>query len=353
MSVALSLSSELSKLNFRSKIVCGTHRKFATAENYSNSIVAIPVRSWIKKHPFSSMWSMKFGLNLYKEIKNSNIVHIHFARDLIPVVAAIICVIKRKKFVLQTHGMISKQETKIQLWFDILIVKHIMEKAEIVFVLSEIEDKDLSRLKITNTQLLTNGIAISGDRRFTRRNSTIKVIFISRIEKRKNLRCFIEVAQLSHMFQLNYSFEIYGPDEGDLTENLELIEKLGLTNIQYCGSVRFDKVPAKISEQDILILPSFAEPWAMVALEALSVGTRIIIFPSAGIAPRIKTIYPEFVTEAENAFSVFQSLVLMDGQTSDVMRSEIKKFCADHFSISKVVNDYLHILEVVPKVCFK
>jgi glycosyltransferase involved in cell wall biosynthesis len=277
-------------------------------------------------------------------------VHIHFARDLIPVAAAIICVIKRKRYVLQTHGMISNQETKFQFFFDNLISRSLLKKAEIVFCLSANELKMLDRFKLSNAQILQNGINIPRGLDLVRQDTTIRVIFLSRIEKRKNLRCFIEVASLSQEFQLNYSFEIYGPDEGDLAENLELIEKLGLSNIQYCGGIRFDEVPTKLSEHDILILPSFDEPWAMVVLEALSVGTRVIIFPSAGVAPFIRLSYPDFISDAENSFSVFQSLVRMDEQTSDLMRLEIKAFCAEHLSISAVVSDYLQMLKMFPQV---
>ena len=353
VTVARELCSELNRKGHQTHIISGARKGSEPSEAKGLNESFVLVRSLSSKFPVSSLWSWKLLKGLLKEIRKADVVHIHFARDLIPVVAAIICIFKRKRFVLQTHGMISNQETKFHFWFDILISKRLLNMAEIVFCLSKTEIEKLNHFELTNAQILQNGVKIPVVSDFIRQDSKIKVIFLSRIEKRKNLRCYIDVAHLCQTFQLNYSFEIYGPDEGDLTENLELIEKLGLTNIRYCGSVRSDEVQAKFSEQDILILPSFAEPWAMTALEALSVGTRIIIFPSAGIAPFFQSSFPEFITDAENAFSVFQSLVRMDGQNSDEMRSKIKIFCSDHFSISAVTSNYLQMLNVIPNLSSK
>ena len=353
MSVALNITSKLTDLRLNSRIICGSKYKIKSSETEIESLLAIPVKSLVKKFHFSSMWSLKMGLNLCNEIKKSKIVHIHFARDLIPVVASLICLVKRKSYVVQTHGMISNQSTKFQFYFDKFITKSILRNAEIVFCLNLNEVSKLNRFKLSNTKILGNGIEIPFELDLKHRNSHLKVIFFSRIEKRKNLKCFIEVAELCQAFGLNYSFEIYGPDGGNLKPNLDLIERLGLSNIVYCGSVPIGEAQSLLSTKDVLILPSFDEPWAMVVLEALSVGTKIIIFPSSGIASIIQIAFPEFISAAENSLAVFQSLVQNDGLLSEKDRLKISHFCAENFSISAVIKRYLNMLGFSQEINFE
>lgn len=343
--VANNLCVATQKKGLKVKIICGASEEFGNNTDLNSTLSLFKVKPLFRKMQFSTMWGCRLFLNIYKEINRAKIVHIHFARDLIPLWAALLCMLKQKYFILQLHGMIAPTDHKMKYFLDKLIISKMLKKADLVLCLTLNESNGLRRYNLNNVEILENGIEVKHLGFPNLSKGPIRVSFISRIEKRKNLKTFVDVAKLSEQNNLDYKFEIYGPDEGDLEKNLMLIAEYNLKNIDYKAAIPVNKVKQVLSETDILILPSFNEPWAMVVLEALSVGTRVIVYPSMGIAEKISARYPNFVSNYENANSVFERLVSMNTHTTKQMRDQIMEFCDTTFGISAVAEKYFAIIK--------
>lgn len=345
LTVAKNLCFETQKRGFKTKIICGASKNYGDNTDFDSTLSLFKVKSILKKQKFSTMWSLKLFFALSREIHRAEIVHIHFARDLIPLWAALLCILKQKFFILQLHGMIAPTDHKIKIFLDKVIINKVLKRADLVLCLSVIESIKLKKLNLKNIEILENGIKVKHFKFPGLSKGPIRVAFVSRIEKRKNLKDFIEVAKLSEQYNLDYKFEIYGPNGGDLESNLILIDKYNLRKIAYMGAIPTGEVTKVLSEIDILILPSYDEPWAMVVLEALSVGTRVIVYPKCGVAEKISLKYPNFITNYENANSIFERLISMNTHTTETMRQQISQFCNTSFGISAVISKYFTLIK--------
>ena len=110
-------------------------------------------------------------------------------------------------------------------------------------------------------------------------------------------------------------------------------------NLTCSGALQTHQVQEMISEIDLLVLPSKDEPFPMVILEAMAVGTSVLIMPSCGFAKDLANFEPKFVAHTEDFTglrSTFQKQ-LDDGFQSK-SRNAILSFCNENFGISSVVD---------------
>jgi glycosyltransferase involved in cell wall biosynthesis len=133
---------------------------------------------------------------------------------------------------------------------------------------------------------------------------------------------------------------MFGSDGGELSTVLHEIRfDKTLSAVQYEGALPPNQVLDMLKRSDLLVLPSENEPFPMIVLEALSVGTPVLIMPSCGLASLVKTQYPEMIVPEENdvaLISAFTSAYKRTLTTRD--RESIRNFCMDTFSIEKVVD---------------
>ena len=105
----------------------------------------------------------------------------------------------------------------------------------------------------------------------------LKVIFLSRISREKNLDFVLRVLQ---RVKAEIVFDIYGPDEDGVYwhECQQLMGKLP-SNIRarYHGPVASENVAAVFAAYDLFFFPSKGENYGHVIAESISVGTKILI----------------------------------------------------------------------------
>ena len=110
-----------------------------------------------------------------------------------------------------------------------------------------------------------------------RENDELKVVFLSRISRKKNLLGAIDA--LSHV-KSNVVFDIYGTmeDKEYYRECNEALVKLP-ENIKwkYAGEAASEKVPEILSQYDVFLFPTHGENFGHVISEALSAGVIPLI----------------------------------------------------------------------------
>jgi glycosyltransferase involved in cell wall biosynthesis len=185
--------------------------------------------------------------------------------------------------------------------------------------------------------VLSNGIRVEKSK-YSILKSGNRVIFCARLDRRKGVDKFIELAQAFQTSKLN--FEIYGPDGGELPLVLKSIEKMGPTgNLKYHGSIKSEHVQDLLKEADLLVLPSRDEPFPMVILEALAVGTHVLVMPSCGFAKTLKDFNKNFVSETEDIQGLINAINQFLDEPEQLSHSKIQDFCRDRFSIESVCSE--------------
>ena len=343
--VARELCLELEKRDYATYIFSGARAGSEPIQMAGLDESFVLVKPISKKLPVSSLWNWHLIKPLSKLIKHSNLVHIHFARDLIPFLAALISIIYRKPFVTQTHGMIISDGRLSTRILDFFLTRRLINMSKSNFVLTQIELNAISRLKIKSpAKILPNGINVSSSNKWNL-NRQKRVIFCSRLERRKGVGKFIELANSFKDFGID--FEIYGPDGGELELVQSEISSRKLNGIlKYKGALQAQQVQQVLFESDLLVLPSKDEPFPMVILEALAVGTPTLIMPSCGFAKELANFESNFVSPTEDFTGLrtaFQKIVNDNFQSKN--RSEIIDYCRENFGISTVVDQLTQTYE--------
>lgn len=339
--VARELCTELNSRGHTTHIFSGALRGSEPNPKDGLSESFVLVKPIIKRLPVSTLWSWGLLAPLTQQIKRADVVHIHFARDLVPYLAAFLSILNRKSFVTQTHGMIMSDGRLSTRLTDFLFTRKLIKKSRVNLVLSETELSAVLALGIKSPcKVLPNGIAVSVNLK-ERIEPTNRIAFCSRLEKRKGVGKFIELADSFRNAGIN--FEIYGPDGGELEFVQSEVKSRNLSNIlEYKGSLQPDEVQRVLTEIDLLVLPSKDEPFPMVILEALAVGTPVSVMPSCGFAAKLKRFESSFVADTEDLCGLNDSLNRQNSsQYRNKSHMEIVQFCASEFGIESVANQLL------------
>jgi glycosyltransferase involved in cell wall biosynthesis len=343
--VARELCSELNRRGHQTHIISGAREEsqpIAAKGLKESYLIVKPISNYM---PVSSLWSWKLIKNLSREIKQVDLVHIHFARDLIAFLAALISILNRKPFVTQTHGMIifdGRLSTKI---IDLVFTRPLLNQSKTNLVLTERELIAMKQLGVKiHSKILRNGISVSKSPLASTKAGN-RIIFCSRLDKRKGVDKFILLAKSFETSKLK--FEIFGPEGGELGLVQEAIQNAGPSgNLQYKGTIKSENVQELLKNADVLILPSKDEPFPMVVLEALAVGTPVLVMPSCGISEDLKEFNSNFVAKSENMDGlIYQTSYWLKLPLSTISRTKIANFARESFGIEQVVNLLIDIYE--------
>jgi glycosyltransferase involved in cell wall biosynthesis len=334
--VARELCTELNSRGHATHIFSGARRGSEPIPKPGLTESFVLVKPISRRLAVSTLWSWKLIRPLNILIKNADVVHIHFARDLVPFLAAFLAILKKKPFVTQTHGMIVSDERLSTRLIDLFLTRPLINKSAINLVLTQIELLSISKLGFKSpTEILPNGIAVDYTSKFSRKSGKL-VAFCSRLDKRKGVSNFIELAD--SFKTTGIKFEIYGPDGGELELVQNEIKIRNLKNIlEYKGALHPDQVRDVLNRIDLLVLPSINEPFPMVILESLAVGTAVLVMPSCGLASDLSEFNKLYVSKTEDLEGLRKNLgLLMESSTPDTERRVIQEFCRKEFGIARV-----------------
>ena len=341
--VARELCMELNRRGYTTQIFSGviTNSQPVSVPGLNESYVL--VKPLWGKFRISSLWSWGLIKPLGRYIKSSDVVHIHFSRELIPFLAAVLSICYQKPYVTQTHGMIVYDGRFATRLIDKILTRPLLNKSHTNLVLTKIEASATKKLKIKSpSREIRNGIYtnLPLQEKFS---SNRTVVFCARLEERKGVGKFIELA--SNFRNSGILFRIYGPDGGALNSAKQAINLQRLENsVEYVGSIPAQDVQTILKDVDLLILPSKNEPYPMAVLEALAVGTPVLVMPSCGLAETLRNFEQSFVATSESFAGLLESfnkhLVKDFGNKS---RKEIYEFCAEMFGMEAVVDSLLQV----------
>ncbi|MFH8569460.1 glycosyltransferase [Streptomyces sp. NPDC017993] len=234
---------------------------------------------------------------LWRRAGRSDVWHIHAGRDLVSLAALAVAVLRRRPFLVQTHGMVQPRRSVVAALFDRVYVP-LLRRARAALVLTEEEEAGLRRvLGRDGPRLvrLANGVRARAD---TAESSETDVLFLARLQTRKRPEAFVRMAALVHRKRPDVSFTLHGSDEGRLAEVRSLIASEGLDGaVTYGGALEHDAAVERTARATVYVLPSVDEPFPMSVLESLAVGTPVVCTHSCGIAAELQRREAALVTD--------------------------------------------------------
>ena len=344
--VAFEISDALSENGVENRIVAGIHQNEFEIET-SYNVVQIPVKTYLSQYRFSSLWGRRALPILVREIRNSDVVHVHFARDLIPIAAALLALLLQKKLYLQTHGMIRKDNRLTIRIVDWIIIRRIVKRCRFTLALQNQEYADLLVIGVPNLKLkvFPNGFKIKPSKLELSIHRNFKVIFLARLAPVKNVIIFAQLARIAANANLAIDFEVYGPDGGSLTELQSFIEGNSLgTRLTYKGPIPPIDVLDLLSRSDVLVLPSSYDPFPISILEALSCGCSVLVMPSCGISGLLRELDENFVARIATPEGLFEKIQSYGNVALPIeVRKRNQSFIRQNFDMENVIQQLLDI----------
>jgi glycosyltransferase involved in cell wall biosynthesis len=109
-------------------------------------------------------------------------------------------------------------------------------------------------------------------------------IFVGRLIDYKNLFLFIEAFGAAKMKSKNNWGVIILGDGEQKEELIRFVNDKNIQNVSFQKGVSWQRVPEYLALSDVLVLPSYSEPWGLVVNEAMACGMPIIVSEKCGCA---------------------------------------------------------------------
>lgn len=307
------------KYNFYSMAVDGSEkRKLSHPEKYY-------------EYTFSFLDRYKKAKAVCKE-KKIEIIHVNSLR--LAFVAALLKKTENIKVIYTKHN-----ETVLEKFCPRLYAMFLNKSIDKVNVICEAERNALEKAGVKR-QLLTvvyNGIAID-DFPFTPEKKNINhfnIGILARVDKVKNHRIFLQIAENLHVLRPETKFYI-GGDGPDKSEIEKIISEKNMKSYVYMEG--FVNASDFLSRMDIIMLISQREVFPMSIIEAMSAGVTVVSKNLGGISELVNDS-TGYLIEGENVSDYVNVLIKsMDSDETEKKRNARKRV-EELFTIKKMVTD--------------
>jgi glycosyltransferase involved in cell wall biosynthesis len=252
--------------------------------------ILVPVRNWMPAFGFAAVASFGAITSLIREIRKSDIIHVSFSREVLPVVASVIAILCQKRLILQPHGMLTSRTSRLHRSVD-LLVKPLLRASHVVVVLTEVEQAHLKTWlgsdRNINWVVMGNPVGrLEGGQQTVRaKPARQEALWVARLHPRKRVQDFLAAAEISQGNSSEVVFAIVGPDGGELPGVLSACRNAA--NIIYEGSISSDDVTRRVNSTGVFVLTSSNEPWGNVLATALSLGVPVVVTKSSALASAV------------------------------------------------------------------
>jgi len=285
-------------------------------------------------------------LQLFLRVKNYDIVHIHSWWNILVIIAACICHLRGIKVVISPRGMLSEYilksgNTKFKLMIHRTIGKFALSKCWF-HATADSESKECQGIiKGWEGFTLPNIITLSDNLIKKKQNDAFNLIFLSRIHPKKGLELLFEAISV-----LNYEvkLKIAGSGDQDYIDSLKIFAKnLGIfEKIEWVGWLNREEKFEALMNADLFVLVSMNENFANVVIEALHMGTPVLLSEDVALSSFVKhhdlgwicSLTKENVTSGLNE-------VYNDQDKLKRINKESRKIIGENFLEGKLIQDYV------------
>lgn len=258
-----------------------------------------------------------------------------------------------KPYVISIRGMLedwSLEQSKIKKKIAMFLYQNKdLKEANCIHVTSQMEANSVRRLGYTQPiALIPNGINLS-QYVYRKKQEQKKVLFLSRIHKKKGLEVLIEAwASLPDDLKNEWCLEIVG--NGDLSYidilNKQIREYNIQSNVVISGAAYDNDKFEKYYAADIFVLPSFSENFGNVIGEALACGTPVITTKGTPWEIINKKNAGRWIElSVDNLKQSLIDIMRMPADLREEMGLNGRKLMEDNFSIDSVAKLHTEVYE--------
>lgn len=313
----------------------------------------VPVRAFkaqrvIPRTGFAGITSVGLLAHLMSELDTYDIVHVHLARDLVTLPAAVQVLAKKLPLVLQTHGMIDPSNHPLAAPLDWVWTRRVLRAADRLLYLTEWERESLLAVAGPSLKLalLVNGVPLPAEPKPSSAGA-LDVLFVGRLQAVKRPEVFVRAAtRLAREFP-EAAFSLVGPDEGEGPVVRSLIDASGAPDrIRWEGPLAPGLTLERMLRSHVFALASGHDTFPMSVLEAASIGIPSVMTEGCGLASQVRRYGAGVVTDqSEDAFVEGLRQLLGNPEQRASMGSRARTMVEEEYSMEHVVTSLLSIYE--------
>lgn len=339
--VALGQAKALVELGHEVTVFAGTPAGEETDTQLDGfRLRTFPVRKLAPFGGFATLWPRGMRAALKSQAHEFDVAHIHLARDLATLPAALLFGRMGVPYVTQCHGMIDRSDKVLAGVLDRLATRRALAQSRSWLLLTAAEEKDLAAISVP--QRLTpirNGVEAREVTSLDGRADT--VLFLARLQQRKRPVAFVQMAQLLASRLPQTSFILVGPDEGEGEAVTRAIQQAGLgERIRWVGAMPPSETLSAMADARVYVLPAVDEVFPMSILESFSAGTPVVTTSSLGIAADCERHGAALITDgspdqlAEATYRAHQNR-----ETADALRGGALAYIRSELDVRAVARD--------------
>lgn len=291
VTVAVNQCVALERLGHEAHIAAGHRARATVVRRRSIPIHLFPVHLVVPGIGFSGLTSAALLRWLIAGLSSWDVVHVHVARDLVTLPAAMLAEAGHRRVVIQPHGMIDPSDRLLARPLDALLTRRVLRSAAAVCHLTALERDQLVQVAGERLNLVPLRNGVPGPHLADLSASPSpgrEVLYLARLQKRKRPVMFVEAALALAPKHPRATFTLAGPDEGEGKEVEALVTNAGGSNVRWEGAVPPEQVLERLSRASVFVLPAVDEPYPMAVLEAMSLGIPVVVTDSCGLAEAVR-----------------------------------------------------------------
>jgi glycosyltransferase involved in cell wall biosynthesis len=353
--------------------------EIATTNDDGDNLLDVPLQECIQYHqiptyffprfspPIGSIrefaFSRSFTTWLLQHIENYDAIHVHTLFSYTSTVAMAIARIKKIPYLTTPHGMLCKwslqQKTRKKQAYLKLIERSNLDRSQAIHLTCQQEQQDVLALNFKSpTFVLPLALTeipapISNAANLLRQNLNCPldepiILFLSRLHYKKGLDYLIPA--LGKLIHHRFTFVIAGNGTPEYEAEIHsLLQVSGIAERTHMvGFVEGAQKDLFIQGSNLFALTSHSENFGIAVLEALVVGTPVLVTPGVGLASVVKDQNIGYVPELDlNAIINALERHLTDPDSSKVMGDRARQFILKNYTWDQIATDLIRVYQAI------
>jgi len=356
----LNMAEQQSKLGNAVKVVSQfKNLKYKTRKKLKG-IKIIKGEFLFKKHYVPNF---NFIINVYKTLRNSDIVHLHGIWNGVISISLLLCRFMKKKTILTPHGSLDSFNIKNRFYFKkfyyYLFEKYNLEYVHAYHFLTKKEFHNSSWIASVMKKknlIQSNGIDIKYlnntkiNKNIPTNKNNINITYLGRLNKIKNIQ--VQIKLLSELLKKNkkYILNIIGPDDGELIKLKNLSKKLNLEDkVYFKGPIYSEERFSWLKNSDIVLLTSFYECNSVLAIETMSLGGVLLCTNNCNLSDAAN--FGAVKSSKNNLQNLIKSVKYLNNyKNSRNLRKKALKYALKYLDIKLNTKEILNLYKEVAKI---
>jgi glycosyltransferase involved in cell wall biosynthesis len=178
------------------------------------------------------------------------------------------------------------------------------------------------------------------------KDDAYRIVLAGRLVKEKGHLFFLEILNsLLKRGEIEKTIEVYIIGEGPLFDNIsEYIRENNLTYVYLLGKKKKDDLPLYFSSANLVVIPSVAEGFGLIALEAIFSGATVLSSDAGGLAEIITPNVNGFQFRSNNARSLENKIVNIINKNIEIDKEVAIAHTQKYFSFTQMLEAYKRVI---------